>query len=380
MKKKTGFFKSKRYKTQKKNNAINLKGIDIWLLIAIIVMSVIGIVMVYNSSVAIAIRDFSDQYYFAREQLKWLVLGVVAMIIFASINYRTWQKLAFPILIGTFVTLAAVFVPGLGVKAYGAHRWIKVGSIVLQPAELAKLALTIYLAAWLSVAEKRRFMSFLLLIFMVTGMVMLEPDMGTSVVLVATSVIIYFCSQAPLWHFGMLIPLLVSSFGILAYISPYRLRRVLSFLNPTSDPLGASYQIRQALLAIGSGGLLGVGFGQSRQKYEYLPEANTDSIFAIIAEETGFFGSVFIIFLFLFIIWRGFKIAHHNTRDKFAYLLSIGITSYFGIQSALNFMAMVALMPLTGIPLPLVSYGGSSLVITLSALGILLNISKNNSK
>jgi cell division protein FtsW len=260
-------------------------------------------------------------------------------------------------------------------RLLGAHRWIKLGFFVLQPSELAKLSLTIYLSAWFSNAEKNRFISFLLLLIMIVGLVMIEPDMGTSAILVGISLIIYFATGAPLIHFLLFVPVVIVGFGLLAIVSPYRFERILSFINPHEDLLGSSYQIHQALLAIGSGGWFGVGIGKSRQKYDYLPEANTDSIFAIMAEETGFIGSCMIVMAFVFLMSRGFRIAK-KSPDAFGRYLAMGITGWIGIQSALNLAAMVAFVPLTGIPLPLVSYGGSSLIITLAAIGILLNISK----
>ena len=348
---------------------------DRWMLLAVVVLSLFGILMVYDSSVAIAIRDFGNQYYYLRDQLKWLVAGFVALTIFSFIDYHAWYKIALPILLGTLVLLLAVFIPGIGIRALGAHRWINFGFFVLQPAELAKLALVVYLSAWFSIRERERLGAFALLVLMVVGLVLLEPDLGTSVILVAIALILYFSSGAPVVHFAIIIPVLVAGVFVLAVISPYRMSRLTTFLHPERDPLGSSYHIRQALLGLGSGGWFGVGVGQSRQKYEYLPEANTDSIFAIIGEETGFVGSVAVILLFVFASWRGFRIAK-RAADGFGRLLAIGVTSWISVQTIINLSAMVALLPLTGVPLPFISYGGSSLIVMLAAVGILLNISK----
>ncbi len=345
------------------------------MLIAVVILSLFGILMVYDSSVAIAVRDFGNQYYYLRDQLKWLIIGFVSLTVFSFIDYHQWYKIALPILLGTIVLLLAVFLPGLGVRALGAHRWINFGFFVLQPAELAKLVLVIYLSAWFSVRERERLGAFAILLCMVVGLVLLEPDLGTSVIIIAIALILYFASGAPVLHFAVIVPVLVAGIVGLAIISPYRMARLTTFLHPDRDPLGSSYHIRQALLGLGSGGWFGVGVGQSRQKYEYLPEANTDSIFAIIGEETGFVGSVAVILMFVFASWRGFRIAK-RARDGFGRLLAIGITSWISVQTIINLSAMVALMPLTGVPLPFVSYGGSSLIIMLSAVGILLNISK----
>ncbi len=348
---------------------------DRWFLLAVITLSLFGILMVYDSSVAIAIRDFGTPYYYVREQLKWLFLGSIALIVFSRVDYHVWQKLALPILIGTLFLLICVFLPGIGVRALGAHRWLNFGFFILQPAELAKLSLIIYLSAWFSRAEKGRFLAFLLLLGMVLGLVIIEPDLGTAIIILSIALMLYFFSGAPVVQFLLLFPVLLISLSGLAVSSPYRFRRLMTFFNPEVDPLGASYQIRQVLIALGSGGLFGVGIGQSRQKYEYLPEANTDSIFAIIGEEIGFIGTLVLVGLFVFLIWRGFRIAR-SAPDTFGRLLTLGISSWIGVQTVINLSAMVALLPLTGVPLPLVSYGGSSLIILLSALGIVVNISK----
>jgi cell division protein FtsW len=357
-------------------NAYKGKGrYDLFVLGIVSGLVIFGIIMVYNSSVALAIRDFGDQYYYVREQLKGLVVGIIALIIFSRIHYRKLYGIAIPVLIATLVLLMAVFLPGIGVRALGASRWIRLGPIGLQPAEFAKLAMVIYLSAWFSTREKERFFSFLILISMVVGLVLIEPDMGTSIILIVISIIMYFVSGAPLRHFALLAPCVVGAFLLLAVISPYRFSRITTFLHPSSDPLGASYQVRQALLAVGSGGFWGVGLGKSRQKYEYLPEANTDSIFAIVAEEGGFVGSVILIGFITVFLWRGFSIAI-RAPDRFSQLLCVGIVSWIGFQTMLNIAANLALLPLTGIPLPFISYGSSGLVITLAGVGILLNISR----
>lgn len=218
-------------------------------------------------------------------------------------------------------------------------------------------------------------MAFLLLTGSIFGLVMLEPDLGTGIIIVGTALVMYFLSGAAIKHIALLFPLVIIGVIVLAISSPYRFRRLTTYLNPESDPLGASYQIRQVLLSLGSGGWTGIGIGKSRQKYEYLPEANTDSIFAIIGEETGFMGTTLVVGAFAFLVWRMFRVAAHSA-DSFGKLLAAGIASWIGIQSVLNIGAMTAVVPLTGIPLPLISYGGSSLVILLAASGIVVNISR----
>jgi len=350
---------------------------DRWLLVTTLLLSAIGIIMVYDSSVAIALRDFSNPYHFVREQVKWLVLGFAAFTLFSRIPYETWRRVALPGLVVTLALLLAVFIPGIGVRALGAHRWLNFGLFILQPAELAKLIMVMYLSAWFSTKEHGRLVAFLLLVGMVVGLIVLEPDLGTAVTILLTAVSLYFISGAPMRHFLVLLPILATGVGGLAIAQPYRLRRLMTFINPDLDPLGASYQIRQAILALGSGGLFGVGLGKSRQKYEYLPEANTDSIFAILGEETGFVGALIVSGLLLFLVWRCYKIAK-RIHEPFGKLFSLGVGSWIGIQALINMSAMVALLPLTGVPLPLISYGGSNLVITLGALGIVYNISKKH--
>jgi cell division protein FtsW len=331
--------------------------------------------MVYDSSVAIALRDFGDPYHFVREQIKWLVLGFTAFTVFSRIPHTYWKKIAVPMLIGTIGLLIAVFVPGFGIRALGAHRWLDFGFFVLQPAELTKLSIILYLSAWFSSKEENRLVAFLVLLGMILGLIILEPDLGTAIIIMTTALSLYFLSGAPLWQFGALVPVIVIGILVLALAQPYRASRMLTFLNPERDPLGSSYQIRQVLLSLGSGGWFGVGLGKSRQKYEYLPEANTDSIFAIVGEETGFVGGVFVISLLATLLWRCFYIARH-APDQYSRLVVWGVSSWVGTQILINLGSMVALVPLTGVPLPLISYGGSNLVITLGALGIVHNISK----
>lgn len=349
---------------------------DKWLIIVTFLLSIFGILMVYDSSVAIAIRDFGDQYHFAFDQLRWIMLGYLAFIIFSRIDYHLWYKLALPILLGSLVLLVAVFVPGFGIRAYGAHRWLNFGFFVLQPAEIAKLSLILYFSAWLSMKERGRFLAFLILLGMVTGLILLEPDLGTSVIILGVALIFYFLAGEKMLYLLPLTLAVAATVVVLAIFSPYRISRVTTFLHPETDPLGASYQIRQVLLGLGSGGWSGVGIGQSRQKYEYLPEANTDSIFAIIGEEVGFVGASAVVGLYLMLVWRLFRIAK-LARDRFGALISAGAGVLIGIQAGVNLAAMVAIIPLTGVPLPLISYGGSGLVVLMTALGIVYNVSRS---
>lgn len=341
----------------------------------VLALSLFGLLMVYNSSVVLALRDFGDPFYYVKEQMKWLVLGLGLLIIATRIDYRRWYNWSVPLLLVILVLLVAVFLPGIGTKAYGAHRWINLGFTVLQPAELTKLVLVIYLSAWFSTREQGRLGAFLLLMGMVIGLVVLEPDLGTATIILGVALSLYFFSGAAWWQFSLLAPVILVGILLLTVAAPYRMQRLLTFLDPQSDPMGASYQIRQALLAFGSGGVFGVGLGQSRQKYAYLPEANTDSIFAVVGEELGFVGATFLIGVFILLISRGFAIAR-SAPDVFSRLLTAGVTSWIALQTIMNIGAMVVLIPLTGVPLPFISYGGSSLVVMLVGIGIVLNISR----
>jgi len=347
--------------------------IDRWLLACVMGLTLFGILMVYDASVVMAFRDFSDKYFYVRQQAVSVILGLVALSFLARINYHRLQNFAPFLLIVTVFLLGIVLLPHIGVRALGAKRWINFGGFNFQPAELAKISLILYFSSLFS--KKIKILSFLAVLGAVVLLLMLEPDLGTTVVLVASSLSIFFAAGAPLFALSGLAGIVLLAGLTLILTSDYRRERLLTFFDIGRDPLGASYHIRQVLLALGSGGLLGLGLGASRQKYEYLPESMTDSIFAIIGEELGFLGAACLILVFLFIIWRGFNVAR-EAPDKFGQLLAVGITSWIGIQALVNFASMVALVPLTGIPLPFISYGGSSLVVSLAGVGILLNISK----
>lgn len=349
--------------------------IDASLLVSVIIITFFGLFMIYDASSFVAFRDFGDKYHYIKDQSVWILLGFIALTFFSFFNYQKLYSLALPILSVALVLLIMVFVPGIGVGFLGAHRWIDVGIFSLQPAEFVKLGLAIYLAAWFSNKEKGRLPAFLLLMGLVLGLVMAEPDMGTTIVILAQALTIYFLSGANVLHLTLLAPLIGFLGFLFIKLSPYRTKRLEAFLNIDSSFESSSYHVKQILIAFGAGGLTGVGLGNSLQKYAYLPESTTDSIFAIIAEELGFAGAVVLIVFFIFIIYRCFKIAV-NCRDNFGKLLAGGITTFLAVQTIINLAAQTALVPLTGIPLPFISYGGSSLIIDLAAIGILLNISR----
>lgn len=372
-KRKTKKRKSKRTFRLRKQS----RKLDYILATIAVALSLFGLLMIFEASSVSAQQSFQDKSFFVKNQAIWLLFGVGAMIAASRINYRRYYGISVILLVFVLVTLVGVFLPGIGVKVSGARRWLNFGFFQFQPAELAKLVLVIYLSAWFSYKEKGRLLSFIILLGMVLGLVVLEPDLGTAVIIGAIAVVLYFFSEAPFWHFLLIVPVGILGVLGLALISPYRYRRLVTFLNPAHDPLGASYHIRQLLLALGSGGLFGTGIGKSRQKFYYLPEATTDSIFAIVGEELGFIGTSVILLLFFVLIYRGFKIAA-NAPTRFGQLLAGGITAWMAIQIIINLGATVALLPLTGVPLMFISYGGSSLVVSLIGIGILLNISKQS--
>lgn len=361
----------------KRRRSVTLKSqetkIDLGLLFLVIGLVLFGVLMVYDASVVEALRDFNDKYYYLKYQLLWAVIGLSLMIFISFINYKFFAKIAPFLFFVNLILLILVLIPGIGTRIKGARRWLNLGIFLFQPTELIKLTFSIYLAVWLSKA--RSLWKFLFLISIVLFLIIIEPDLGTAVVVITTAFLIYYVSGASLLRLFPIGLIGLASGLLIIFSSPYRKSRLMTFLNPAVDPLGRSYHIRQVLIALGSGGIFGLGLGQSRQKYEYLPEAATDSIFAIIAEEMGFVGAVLVVFVLLLVIYKGFKIAK-QAPDLFAKLLACGISIWIGIQTAVNLSAMVVLVPLTGLPLPFISYGGSSLIVMLMAMGILLNISK----
>lgn len=350
-----------------------MKKPDYGLLFLVLAVTLFGVIMVYNASVVEAYQLFSDKYHFLKLQSLWAGLGLLALLITSWVHYSWFKKIA-PWLLGiNILLLIAVLIPAVGSQVAGARRWISLGGFNLQPTELIKLTLIIYLAAWLS--KQRSFTLYLAVLGVIFALVILQPDLGTAVVIITTAVLIYYISGAAILRL-----LFLGIFGSLSGLglilsSSYRKERLLTFLSPSRDPLGSSYHIRQALIAIGSGGLWGLGLGQSRQKYQFLPQVTTDSIFAVIAEEIGFIGASLVIIALFLIVFKALKIARF-APDTFSRLLAAGIASWLGVQTLINLAAMLALLPLTGVPLPFISYGGSSLIVSLAAVGILLNISR----
>lgn len=354
---------------------------DIWLLAAIGLILAIGLVMVYSASAVLAFHEYGDRFYFVKRQLLFAGLGVGALLFTMNTHYSVWKKWAPAAILLCFGLLIIVLIPGVGVVRGGARSWLGISSFGIQPSEFMKLAMILFLAKWLSEKQQTitQFTKGLLpplgLVGLAFGLIMLQPDLGSGTVMLGASIILIFTAGARMAHLGGLAMLGVVGFVGLILAAPYRLQRITSFLDPWADPLGGGYQIIQSLYAIGPGGLVGLGLGMSRQKYSYLPEPQTDFIFSIVAEELGFIGGATLILLFLVLIWRGMRAAI-SAPDTFGSLLAVGITGIVGVQVLINIGVVIGMMPVTGITLPLISYGGSSLTLLLTALGILLNISR----
>lgn len=355
------------------NSKIKKEYFDKHFLVLSLALTLLGIIAIADASAPIAIRDFSDKFYFAKQQIFAAVIGIISLLIVSRINYKFWIKAAPFFFFGLIFILVLVLIPSLGISALGAQRRIDLGPASFQPSEILKLALSIYIAKVAS--RKKKIISYLFPILLSALLVMLQPDLGTTLIIVGIGFVQMFIAGVNFLHLSIFMAVGGVIISLLVFLSDYRKERLLTFLEQTKDPLGKSYHIRQILIALGSGGLFGVGLGNSRQKYLFLPETATDSIFAVLAEELGFIGSSLIILVFAYFTYRGIKIAI-QAPDDFSRVLAGGIIAWIGGQAFLNIAAMVALVPLTGIPLPFISYGGSSLIAILIACGILLSISR----
>lgn len=360
-----------------------MKKIDYILLISVVIISIFGLLMIYSSSYVWAEYKFNDPYKFLKSQALFLIISYIIIYIILKVPYTKYLNKANIIFGVCFLLLILVLIPGIGTVRNGSRSWFGIGGLGIQPSEFMKLALIIFTSKYLSKNEKelkniqKGVLPILIILMLVFGLIMLQPDFGTGVIIVITIVALLFISGVNMSFFIKIG--LIGLCGVVGLIiaAPYRIKRILSFLNPWSDPLGSGFQIIQSLYAIGPGGLLGLGFGKSIQKHFYLPEPQTDFIFSIISEEFGFMGILIVSLLFITIIYRGFRISK-NCENKFGKFLSFGITFGLSFQTILNLMVVVGLIPVTGVTLPFLSYGGSSLLITMLSIGILLNISKYN--
>ena len=355
----------------------------ILLIIAVVLLNLFGLIMIYSASNIWSEYKFNDPYKYLKSQGLFLIISYIALFIVSKVPYVEYKKKSNVIFLVCVVLLVLVLIPGVGSVRNGSRSWFGIGGFGIQPSEFTKLGLIIFTSKYLSNNSKEirdikkgvlPILGILLLIF---GLIMLEPDFGTGVVIVMTIVVLLFTSGVKMNFFIKIGVLGLIGVVALIIIAPYRMQRIVSFINPWNDPLGSGFQIIQSLYAIGPGGLLGLGFGNSVQKHFYLPEPQTDFIFSIISEEFGFMGVLLVSILFITIIYSGFKIAM-KCEDLFGKYLAFGITFGLAFQTMLNLMVVVGLIPVTGVTLPFLSYGGSSLLITMCGMGILLNISKNS--
>jgi cell division protein FtsW len=355
---------------------------DLWLFgVAVLLLSA-GVVMVYSASAIVAGERFNDPYFFLKKQLSWALLGAAAMLGAARLDYRHLERLVVPALVVAGVLLVLVLVPPLGQSINGTRRWIRLGAVSFQPAELAKLALVLYLAAFVArrpelLGDLRRgLLPPLLVAGGFAALVFVQPDLGNCLTLIALTFGLLYLAGAPARYLGWAVAPALPLLAIAIYVAPYRLRRMTAFWDPWSDPRGSGFQIIQSWLAFGNGGLLGQGVGGSRQKLFYLPEAHTDFIFAVIGEELGFLGAALFVALFAVLVWRGLRIGLRMSEPFGAYL-ALGITLLIATQILVNLGVVTGLLPTKGLPLPFVSFGGSALVMTMLSTGVLLNISQH---
>lgn len=340
-----------------------------------IILACIGIFFIFESSAVRSMNEYGDSFHYFRSQLIWLGLGMITLTFFSLFDYHKLYYFAFIAMTFTILLLIVVLIPSIGFKAGGARRWIDFGLFNVQPTELAKFSVILYLSSWFIHKERKRFFSFLILLGILMFLIIMQPDMGTAIIVFSISVILYFLSGMPIMHMVFLVPGAMVGFLLLIKLSPYRFNRLLAFFDPSRDPLGITYHINQILISLSNGGIFGQGLGVSRQKYLFLPEAHTDSIFAIIGEEIGFVGSTAIILMFMYLVYKMYRVAQ-SAPDRFGKLLAFGIFVFFNLQIIINLAAMVNLFPLTGVPLPFLSYGGSNLLISFALLGTLMNIEK----
>jgi cell division protein FtsW len=358
------------------------KNVDRFFLGIICALLFVGALAFISAALGVLARNETAFWGITFNQLVLgLIGGVVLMLVTARIPYTFWRNYAFYIFGATLLLMPLVFIPGIGFEHGGARRWADIGPITFQPAELLKIGFIMYFSAWLAWAKKRLhnikygILPFIVITGITAGLLLLQPDTKSLLLLIATGGILLFVAGVPIRYLIGTAFLGILLFAALVFTTPYLKARVQTFINPSHDPRGASYQLQQALIALGSGGITGRGFGQSVQKFSYLPEPHGDSIFAVVGEEFGFVGSVFVLLLYMAFALRGMRIAG-RAPDMFSRLLSLGIVTIITLQSFLNIASITGVFPLTGVPLVFMSQGGTSLLISLAAIGIVLNISR----
>ncbi len=353
------------------------------LFIIVMLLVSIGIVMIYSTSAIYANEKMHDSLYFLKRHMVYLAAGLFMMILTMAVDIQTLRRLSKPIMAFSIILLILVLIPHIGKETAGARRWFRIGLINFQPSEFAKIAVLIYLADLLARKEKAA-KSFLygdlppmIVLGFVLGLVLLEPDLGTAIAISVIGVLMLFVSGIrPLYIFASLLASIPALYALLFRV-PYRRKRMMIFLNPWSDKRGAGFQIIQSFIALGSGGLFGVGLGQSRQKLFYLPASHTDFIFSIIGEEIGFIGAASVVILFILFVWEGMKITF-NSGGRFEKLLSMALVCLIALEAVINIGVTAGILPTKGLPLPFISYGGTSLMFHLAAVGLLLNIAKSS--
>lgn len=340
----------------------------------IVLIALMGLLFVLESSITESISTFGEPYYLLKRQAMWLAIGSLGCLIASFMPITLWQKFSAPAYLGALALLLLLFIPGFSEPFNGARRWLLLGPVVIQPTEFIKLGIVLFFSSWL--VKHQRLLPFLFLTAIPALAVILQPDLGSTLVIAGIAFGLYFVAGGKMAHLTS-----VALLGLLMIVvaiggSEYRQQRLLTFLNPELDPLGSSFHIRQITLALGRGGLLGQGIGNSQQRHAFLPEPSTDSIFAVTAEEVGFVGGITIISIYAFLLWQIYRSIKKHDPSSYEFLLGTGIFLWIGLQTVLNLSAVVALVPLTGVPLPLFSYGGSSLVTILFALGIVIQLAK----
>jgi len=364
-----------------KPGKLKLKKIDKGFFLTTVALALIGLVVISSASVVLSSQRFGRAGYYVERQVVFVLVGFVIMLVLSRVDYHWFKRYSTALIFLAVVLLIAVLVPGIGFKVGNSRRWINLGIFLLQPSELSKLALICYLAAWFD-ARRNFVRSFwaglvppLLISGLIAGLVIMEPDFGTMSSILLIAFTMFFIGGAQLSH---LLYLIVSGAGVgwlAVQAAPYRMERILTFLNPSSDPLGAGYHINQAILAVGSGGLFGLGFGESLQKHNFLPEPIGDSVFAIMSEELGFLRVAMVLLVYVAFVLFGLKIAR-RAPDDFGRYLTVGVSMWVVVQLVVNVGAIVGILPLTGITLPFMSSGGSSVIALLAGIGIVLNISR----
>ncbi|MEX0682368.1 MAG: putative lipid II flippase FtsW [Dehalococcoidia bacterium] len=353
-------------------------------MVATVMLLITGLLAVYTSSFALAYHEYGDPNYFVARQAVFALAGVAALVFFMRIDYNRLRQWSVPMLLIALAGLVLVLSP-VGVERNGAARWLMLGPISVQPSEFAKLAVLVYVSAWLASRGQNikefslGFVPFILMLSVVGALIIAEPDMGTTVIVVLVACTLFFVAGAPLTHLALLLSVGGAACYMVISTREYQLDRLTSFISPESDPQGVGFQIIQLLTAIGSGGPLGIGWAESRQKHLYLPGAHTDGVFAILGEELGFVGLMGILALFGFFIFRALRVTM-RTNDSFAMLLGVGVTSWIAFQTLINIAGITRTIPLTGVPLPFLSYGGSALISLMAGVGILLSVSRYTSE